>query len=804
MGERETWQPEMWAYFDTTPEFKQAVIYTGSVASKVRVFGAAMPDGDEDGDPIPVTAEESGISADLALAVTEELAKLRSPLGGQPEILRLINMNLEVAGECFLVGWAAREEKLDPFTQLVVQEAVAERWVVHSISEVTVTGQGQTRIKEDGKGRGIPLEPELGDAIIRIWVRHPQWTSRPDTAWRGCLMELRTLQALANERLAVSQGNMTRGVFKLSNNVHLAGQPPGPSGDGQENPVLAALSAAVLDPVADPDDVHALDYVYIQGDKDDLSADVFGPIDMSRKRDAELKGEVEASVLRMARAANLPVEKILGHMSTTFANARQINQDEFDDYHDPRMRAIVDAITVGYLIPNLEAREQQFDAGQLARVVAWFDPTDLIGEPATEDSADKGAELLYISGAAWRNAKGFTDDDAPDPIEILTTAGLRRGLISPELNLAFLQQLADDAGVEMPTFAQALLPKTAPLETPGSVTEQAQGALPSVAAAASQQEALLLTAMLLQQRIAAARANGRPPEPLALARAPQPVSGRLTGVRPGIGAQLVRIDARLHAQLQVAASAAMERALERAGNKLRNKLSATNKALVAGVAPRLVAARLGPSLVADAADDDDLLDGAWDDLAVSYLGLTIAAQRQARDQAARVVTVDFDRLEEIQDADAAASWDWTAAELRSLALQRLYNPDPTVALGESNPSLSVPAGLLRSAMARAGGAITDAGNGPVGGVATGASMMGALSDGGATVGKWTWTYGGSPNPFPPHEDLDGLDFDSYDDPELANSEPFPPFGFFFPGDHDGCECWIEPTVEGPAPAPASE
>lgn len=772
MGERESWQAEMWAYFDSTPEFKQAVIYTGSVASKVRVFGAAVPDGDEDGDPIPVTAEESGISPELAAAVTEELAKLRSPLGGQPEILRLINMNLEVAGECFLVGRGPRDAVVDPRTEAITVDATTEAWTVHSISEVHVNSSGLTLVKEDGKGRGIPLDPEQGDSIIRIWVRHPQWTSRPDTAWRGCLMDLRTLQALANERLAVSQGNMVRGLFKISNNVALAGPSVAPAGDGEEDPVLSAISRAMVDSAQDPDDVHSLDYVYVKADKDDLASDVFGPVDLARKRDSQLAGEIEASVLRIARGANLPPEKLLGHQQTTFANATAVDLDEFEDYHDPRMRAIVDALTVGFLIPNLLAREQQFDAGQLARVIAWFDPSDLFREPNSEEAADKGMELLTISGAAWRNKKGFTEDDAPDPLELIIRTALGTSRIPPEIVLAMLEPLAKEAGIELPTPAQSLIPATAPLEAPGSTQ-------------AAFQDRLLLAALQIQQAL-----HQRDAIPASSALAP--VTAR-TGV-PDLGARLTAIDTRLRAQLVAAASAAMERALERAGNKLRNRLTAANKDLVQGVPARLVAARLGPSLVADAASDDDLLDGAWDDFTVTYVGLTLQAQKRARALAARLVPFDVEAVETVQTADTAASADWLVERLREVALQRLYNPDPTVPPGEANPALTVPEGVIRSGLARAGGATSDGETGPVGGAALGDTMLRALTDGGATVGRYTWVYSNSAHPLPLHEDLDGVEFNDYDDPVLANTEDFPPHPFAFAGDHLGCGCDASPTI----------
>jgi len=44
--------------------------------------------------------------------------------------------------------------------------------------------------------------------------------------------------------------------------------------------------------------------------------------------------------------------------------------------------------------------------------------------------------------------------------------------------------------------------------------------------------------------------------------------------------------------------------------------------------------------------------------------------------------------------------------------------------------------------------------------------------------------------------LDGTEFDNFDDPRLTNGSPFPPYDYYFPGDHTGCICDFEPIIPG--------
>jgi hypothetical protein len=240
------------------------------------------------------------------------------------------------------------------------------------------------------------------------------------------------------------------------------------------------------------------------------------------------------------------------------------------------------------------------------------------------------------------------------------------------------------------------------------------------------------------------------------------------------------------------------------------------------VAPRLACATLGPTLVAAVAPDDELLEGAWDQLEGQYRTIGASAQKRALKIAGRMVggfTPDDRRAYGLrQAADLDDGWAWMKEALGSLAKARLYAPDLLdPELGEFDPTSRTPTGLVRQAMRVAGGVkgsanvaqISTSGLGSAwisvpdgsapGGIATGALIEQIVKDEGGSVPGYRWVYGPADRtrPFLPHLHLDGLVFASFTDPLLVIGGSFPTTGHYIPGDHRGCICDVEPIFLTP-------
>jgi len=830
-AKRQEWQTEAWGYFDEVPEIKESIRYRGNQLGKLRLYVAVQNPEDPEGAPIPVTDEASGVPPAVAEQAMAELRRLRSEVGGQAEILRELDMNLEVAGECYLVGWGGWSETITQRDGTTQELEHAETWEVRSVSEVDVKS-GRYYVKDSPDQRqGKPLDPER-DTIIRIWTRHPQWSALPDSAMRGLLGDCKLLQAMQQQLQAHTWRGVSAGFFTVPNELSFGpADPTQPDGDGDDDagadPLDAVLHQVLVDPIADPSAPSTVQPGLLRGPAEYLKPDVLRRIPFFDKEHVEgLEAGIRARVDRIARGLNLPVEKVMGHQNTTYANAAQVDEDEFNDYLRPSADTGVEALSFAFLTPQLRENPLVPPEWSDGRLFVWYDPKGLIRQPDLAETATEGWTLGLLSDDAWRAAKGYGDDAAPEPVDLLIRAGLRRGIFTADITMALLDLLGVE--LEVPEADDGT-----PLGEPDQVGtgepedgddgddgEEGDEAITAAARAVLHQLATSddpTHKQVLHQLLAHVvghrptpmppRAGTLPAQPLALAAA-------TTG--PDAGRQLMELDRELRTRLSVAANDAMTRALEKAGNRLRSKTNGTeHRTLLRNVPVTHGFATLGQTLVAQVFGDDDPLDGAWDELEAQFLTWGERAQDEALDVAHRVSsgfsTSERRQLQLRQADDLAQAWAWMREALTALATARMFDPDPSAPeVGEFDPTLKVPTGLVRQALARAGGAtglvtedgdgawvaLTDGGTRPAGGIGTGELVRGALRDNGAMVEGYRWVYGPAfrQRPFEPHRNLDGVTFQNFDDPVLANPNSFPPFGFYMPGDHTGCICDFEPTI----------
>lgn len=807
-AKRPKWQAEAWAYFDEVPELKEAVRYRGNQLSKLRLFVAVEDPENPRGEPVRATDEASGVPPAVAQAAEDELARLKGEYGGHGEILRELDMNLEIAGECYLVGVAEHtvpERQADGST---IDVTVAEDWQIRSVSEVRVE-DGVYKVLADPGDQNPRVLIKGTDDIMRIWQRHPQWSSMPDCAMRGLLGECRTLQVLSQQVLAQAMRAVSAGLFTVP--TELSGGPAVPTEPtedgaehGQVDPLDQALNDVLVKPIDNPSDPSTVQPGILRGESQYLHPNFLRRITFyDPDMDTVLEAKIEARVQRIARGLNLPVEKVMGHQQTTFANAAQVDEDEFNDYLRPSADLGVDALTSAFARPQWRANPGV--GGEWAdRLFVWYDASDLIAQPDTEQNADRALELQAISVAAYREAKGYSEDAAPDELELLIRSGLRRGILTADLTLALLELLGINIEVDQPA-------EVVPADGDEPTSGPPEDGEPDADARAALLQLLVATA---KRGSARAGAPGGPAVPTTAVEVPRP-RAITAAAPPDYGRQLMDLDRDLRTRLVAAAGAAMDQALDRAASVLRSRANGTElRNTLRGIDKRASFAHLGKTLVAQVLGDTDPLAGAWDALEGQFMEWGAHAQSEAIDLAGRVAAgftaSERAALQLRQAEDLAEAWAWMRGALNALAEGELFDPSPVLdVLGEFDPNLRVPTGLAREALARAGGAtglvtdrggvwlpLTDAGTRPAGGIGTGELLRGAMRDHGAQVEAYAWVYGPAyrQRPFEPHLQLDGLLFANFDDPVLANADSFPETAFYMPGDHAGCICDFAPVI----------
>ncbi len=757
---RERWQTDAWDMADLIPEVSQSVTFLANVVSGVRLYVAVRPD-DMDGPPSP--AEPGTPGADAAWDV---LRRLRdgSVQGGLGGLLYTSVFNLKVPGECWVLGEPATSG--NPLVKPPIP-AHGERWDVRSIDEVTIergSGGDWVVVKDtpNAKGRRLPLPPEdptlpvPDDAAIiwRVWDRHPRYSGLARSSMRAVLEQCDELLLLGKAiRVSVRRHLAGNGLLAVPSELDLPGPPTaGDEGEDPElSPLMRKLGNAMVNAMMDESNPDSLVPILTMAPGDLLEK--LQHISFGAALDSEVRELLGAIKKRLLDGLDLPSEQVSGIAQTNHWNAWMVDSATWARYGHPTTRLIVDSWTEGLLWALLES-DYGLPTDVTRRLCIWFDPSDAIMDPDEGKTADELFDRGAISYEAYRRRKGANDDEAPTPEELNQRAalGLFRG--------------RGTAGEPVPNQGEA--------------------------ATAS---ALEFSAVL--------DSNGNGWHPI-VAAAPR-----------SLGRRLMEIDRTLRTRLLEGAEAAVRRALSAAGARVRSRAQGNSNitAAIAGVPAHAIPARLGPGVLASllAAQDmseDDLLEGGVDDFEPRFLALVGAAQARTLALLAQEFDLDEaerDEMQRRQDEERSEAWLWLAGALLGLARTRLHDPTPSAPpLGEGDTSSTVPTGMVREAMARAGGggqAVAEAG--PVGGVATGVDVLALWNRHGMIVGGWEWVYGDSERSFPAHEDLDGVEFANFQDPVLAlrPDDAWLGVSHYKPGDHSGCLCDV---VALPVEAAAAE
>lgn len=475
------WQNEAWEFYDTVPELKFGTGWAGNLCAKVKLYVATL---NAEGNAVAVSDEASGISSSDAAQLDLLMDELAGDFGGQADIQRELTMNLDVAGECYLVGWApdvvaaAKGAPVD-----ADNPQLAWRWEVRSISEVVKVQGGGTEVlsrRTDKRGRVIRVGV---DEAIRCWVRHPRWSEEADAATMALTTDFRSLQVLSQQIMAESMSRASAPLLLVPASIRTANgaggddprrDAPPDDDDPGEGDFVSDLTAHVTNPIADPADPSSV--VPLVGIVPDhiLEKDLVKVIDLARQTGEQTDKRIQQRVDRVARGLNMPVEVIMGHRQTTFANADQVSQDEFTDFLEPRILLQADLLTVGYLRP-IAADRGVVAPEVLRKVFVWYDADELQDPPDLGEAADDARAAFTISDAAYRRAKGFTDEDAPTPEEQMRQLALTKAILTADIAGALLQQYVD------PSFTPPVAP------APGAGPTDAQATTMALMAVLAQQ-----------------------------------------------------------------------------------------------------------------------------------------------------------------------------------------------------------------------------------------------------------------------------------------------------------------------------
>jgi hypothetical protein len=375
----DSWQQEVWRLYDIIGELRFVANWIGSAVSRVRIYVAEV---DKNGRVQQETKKPK------VAAIAENM--FGSPTA-QAEALRMLGINLTVAGDCYIVGRGA------------VRDQDADEWYVVSCSELKRWGGNVQQLYPDGSKDSLDLDRDI---VIRVWTPHPRrslWADSPTRAAMPMLWEI--------ERL-------TRYVFaQIDSRLVSAGMVPIPkeasfpdSGDEITIPGAEGLTQAMMKAgsrsLKGEGTAAGVVPMFVE-----MPADALGKIELISfgsdlsKQALDLRAE---AIRRFALAMDVAPEILTGTGDANHWSAWHVEEANIKIHIEPLMSRICDALTSAYLAPALKAIKEDPD-----RYVFWYDTAPLTVRPERLKDALNLNEKHIISDEAVIIAGDFKLSDKP-------------------------------------------------------------------------------------------------------------------------------------------------------------------------------------------------------------------------------------------------------------------------------------------------------------------------------------------------------------------------------------------------------
>lgn len=426
-----SWQSEAWRLYDSVGELRFAASWIGSCCSRVRIYVAEV---DKNG-RVQQETEKPKIAA---LADTL--------FGGPPdkaEALRMLGINLTIAGDAFVVGRGG-------------PDAEADEWYVVSCSELKRMGRGDSTYYGfvDNNGKAIPndkLDP-TNDVIIRIWTPHPRRNIWADSPTRGAMPMLWEIERLTRFVFAQIDSRLTSaGIAWIPKEASF----PGVDGDltGAEALTDVLVKAAAISRRGEETAAGVVP-MFVE-----LPTDALGKVQLTQFT-SELSQQArelrEEALARFATAMDMPPEILKGTGDTNHWSSWHVEESAVKVHIEPLMTRICQGLTVGYLKPALKSIGQDPD-----RFIFWYDTAPLTVRPQRLQDTQN----LYKDGLVSRDTVLVSGDykltDAPTEEEDLQR--FTRELMLRDPNLFQIPAVRKLAG-----YSDELLPPETVVTAPGA------------------------------------------------------------------------------------------------------------------------------------------------------------------------------------------------------------------------------------------------------------------------------------------------------------------------------------------------
>ncbi|MET0271890.1 MAG: hypothetical protein ABW360_02760 [Phenylobacterium sp.] len=384
----QAWQQEAWRLLDIIGEFRFLANRQAGALSRCRIYVAEL---DEYGKP-GKECEEVDVQA-----LSESVFGGHT---GKAEAIRLIGLQLYIAGESYVVAEDRRSEDKDV-------------WYTLNANQITPEGNSYEVKRPQSVGGGKRRLTKGKDLLMRIWTPHPSNSDLADGPARSVLPVMREIERLS--MLTMSQIDsrlISAGLMLLPAGIDFPHAEDTPGGIvGLMEMILEAAKAQLQGAGTAAGLVPILAEIPVGSGSDVQHLTFSTPVQ------GEIKDKLDHAIRRLALGLDAAPEELLGQGDSNHWSAWAVDETSIKLFISPILARICDALTIGYLKPALEAMGKPQDADGAQQYVFWYDTAPLAARPDQREDAFKLYEKGLISSKALLDACNFTEDDAPDEEE---------------------------------------------------------------------------------------------------------------------------------------------------------------------------------------------------------------------------------------------------------------------------------------------------------------------------------------------------------------------------------------------------
>lgn len=427
----DSWQREVWGYYDELGEFRYGVDWLANMVSRVRLKAAKI---------VPGQDEPEIVSDGLAAELVADLVK-PSLIGGEPQLMGDFATQLSVPGECWLVG---------------EETAGVTDWTIRSTDEIRGhRGQFEVVDLEVSTNTQIAWRDLSANAqVVRVWGPHARYHHRADSPARTARGTMRELELVNRHIVAQYLSRLaSAGVFIMPEEVTF---PVREEFQDADDPFVREWIETAKEAIQTPGTAAAVVPIPMRVPAEYV--DRFKFEDFTLKIDEKILEKRESAIKRLAIQMDLPAEVLLGMGDVNHWTAWQLEESGIKTHISPVVERVVWSLTPGYLRPRMLAAGEAPD--EVATWMMWYDASEITQRPDRSENAFQAYDRIELSGEALRRESGFDESDKPTDGELRDQL-LKRIAADPALAPTVIEELTGE-GIDVVTPAPATNPVPAP------------------------------------------------------------------------------------------------------------------------------------------------------------------------------------------------------------------------------------------------------------------------------------------------------------------------------------------------------